>query len=128
MAGAAEPRQGRRRTSSTRGPEPAGTTKTVALGVRRVRQEVVAALQSWRRGGAEDEMVVACLELLLPVTSAATSPTYWRRRRSRRAAAGHDSVQPQPTTSPSLQLPGEVPLLLRLLLAKIASSLVESNV
>jgi hypothetical protein len=95
----------------------------VALGIRRVRREDVAALQSWRLGGVEDEMVAAFLELLLPATSAATSPTYWRRRCPRRAAAGLDSVQPQPTTSPNLQLPSEVPLLLRLLLAKIASSL-----
>jgi hypothetical protein len=93
----------------------------VALGVGRVRRKEVTALQAWRQGGAEDEMVVACLDLLLPATSATTSPSCWRRRRPRRATAGLDSVQPLPT--PNLQLPGEVLLILRLFLLKIASSL-----
>jgi hypothetical protein len=38
---------------------------TVALRVGGVRREEFAALQAWRRGGLEVEMVVACPELLL---------------------------------------------------------------
>jgi hypothetical protein len=61
----------------------------------------VAALQAWRRGGAEVDMVVACPELLAP----AASSTRCLRPRLRPDAADDFG---------NLQLPVEVPLLPRL--------------
>jgi hypothetical protein len=89
----------------------------VAFGVRR---EEFAALQAWRRGGAEIEMVVTCPELLLPATpfpraaAAGDVPDVLHRPRLR---------PPASEDYPNLQLPGDLPLLLSLFLIKIASYL-----
>jgi hypothetical protein len=72
----------------------------VAFGVRR---EEFAALQAWRRGGAEIEMVVICPELLLPATP--PSPELLLPATSPTCCTGHDSVHPLLKISPTCSYP-----------------------